>query len=105
MTTEQRTEAQIRYLVEDLGDDPDDARLRVRDEDLWITHFSTRYAFEDTQETVKLWEDAFELAEELAQLAVNLYDVKQSAIVQLASDARERAREAARRARERANVS
>ncbi len=102
MTTQQE---QIRYLVDEVGDDLELAVLRVRDGDLWISEPEARHAFGDTEETVKLWEDAFELVDELAHVAVHLYDTRQPAVVQLASDARERAREALRRARERANVS
>ncbi len=103
MTTER--EEQVRHLVEDLGDDPDLARLRVRDSDLWIAHYASRVAFRDDEQTViKWWKDAFELADELANVAIYLYDVRAPAVVQLAVDARERAREALRRAEERAGL-
>jgi len=101
MTTHE--ERQIRQLVE-MGDEPETAQLRVRDGDLWIGEPDIRPAIADGPDAVRQWEEAHNLAYELANLLVNRWDAN-PALTQLACDARDRSAEALRRARERAGAS
>ena len=99
--TEQRTEEveTIRYLTEESGVSEEEARLMMRDPDLWILDPAARYGYElEGEEGVRHWQAAYELAQDLAEFATNKIDLSNPALTQLANDAAERARERAARA-------
>ena len=101
---EREYEEDVRYLVDKVGVSEDEARKMMRDEDLWIIEPAMRYGSEfEGERGVRLWEDAYELADGIATYCTNHVDLRNPAITQLASDAAERAREALRRARGRAS--
>lgn len=100
--SESEYEQDLRYLTERVGVTEEEARLMLRDEDLWIIDPATRYDPElEGEEGVKLWEGVVNLAEGFAELAANRIDLTNPAATQLIHDAAARAREALRRARER----
>jgi hypothetical protein len=92
----------LRYLTEWVGVSEEEARLMLRDRDLWIIDPATRYDPElEGEEGVKLWEGVVDLAEGFSELAANRVDLTNPAATQLIHDAAVRAKEALRRARER----
>ncbi len=97
MTTEQ-----IRELVEEDGLTEEEARLRLRDDDLWVLYPSLRFD-EDLQgeEGVRLWEEAVAVAQTVADAINNGPGTipASPAVTMLAWDAAARAEEALRRAR------
>lgn len=99
MTTEQ-----IRELVEEDGLNEEEARLRLRDGDLWLLRPSARFD-EDLQgeEGVRLWEEAAKVAQTVADAVSNGPSTIQAspAVTMLVWDAAERAEEALRQARQR----
>ncbi len=90
---------EIRYLVEEVGLDPDEAEARTVDSDLWIAPAEGRYTFEGEEGVRQLLEAAayFQAQAEVALAHPGISD----AVVQGYEDAAYRMREAARRARER----
>jgi hypothetical protein len=98
------TEQMMRELIEEEGLSEEVARLRMRDEDLWVLHPGTRFD-EDLQgeEGVRLWQEAATLAQSIADSVSNGPDtIKASpAITQLVWDAAVRAEAALARARRR----
>ncbi|MBA2715359.1 MAG: hypothetical protein H0U55_17640 [Rubrobacteraceae bacterium] len=100
------TEQVMRELIEEEGVSEEVARLRMRDEDLWLLHPGQRFD-EDLQgeEGVRLWEEAAEVAQTVADTVSNGPGTIQAgpAVTMLVWDAAARAREALRRARRRAH--
>ena len=94
----------IRTLVEEDGITEEEARLRLRDDDLWVLPPHARFDEEFTGEKgVRMWEDAVTLAQAAANAVSNGPGTIQAnpAITQLVWDVADRAEEALRRARER----
>ena len=95
---------EIRELMEVVGLTEEEARLRLRDADLWLLHPEQRFD-EDLQgeEGVRMWEEAAQVARTIADAVSNGPGTIQAspAITQLVWDAHERAEEALERARRR----
>src|SRR5215210_8694631 len=94
----------MKELIEEEGLSEEVARLRMRDEDLWVLHPGARFD-EDLQgeEGVLMWEEAPAVARIIADGVSNGTGTIQAgpAITQLVWDAAERAEEALARARQR----
>lgn len=98
------TEQEIKYLTDTVGLSEEAARLRLRDEDLWLLRPDGRFDEELVgEEGVRAWEEAVTLAHAIGNMVSNGPGTIQAnpAITQLVWDADARAQEALRRARER----
>ena len=85
------------YLVEELGVEPREAEIALRDGDLWPRiEAGSMYPFEG-EEAVALWEDA---RRELGKL-YEFYAFDNPAVLQILSEGMEVAEEQLKRARER----
>jgi hypothetical protein len=100
MTSEERAE-EIRYLVEEVGVDVQEAPLRLRDDDLWMLLPASRFVWEPGEEDVRQWELAYDFAYALSKGFTESQAIPDSARM-LLWDMRDRAEEAMKRARERA---
>jgi hypothetical protein len=99
------TEPMVRELIEQEGWSEEVARLRTRDEDLWLLHPGARFDEDLTgEEGVRLWEEAAQVAQTVADTVSNGPGTIQAnaAITMLVWDAAERAQVALARARLRA---
>ena len=90
---------EIRYLVEEVGIDRDEAEARMVDSDLWITPAEQRYVFEG-EEGIRQLLEAADYYQAKAAVALE-HPAYSEAMVQGYQEAAYRMREAARRARER----
>jgi hypothetical protein len=98
------TEQVMRELVEEEGLTEEAARLRLRDEDLWVLPPHARFDEElQGEEGVRLWEQAAQMAHTVADAISNGPGTIQAspAVTMLAWDAAARAEEALARARDR----
>jgi hypothetical protein len=103
--TEEMSEQIIRELMEVVGLTDEEARLRLRDEDLWLLPPEQRFdEYLQGKEGVRAWEDAAQVAKTLARSVSNGPSTIQAnpAVTQLVWDAAERAQRALHRARKRA---
>ena len=99
--TEEQT---LKYLTEEVGVSEEEARLKMRDADLWLLDPAFRFDAElEGAEGVRHWEEAASFARNVVNIVSNGPDSIQAspAITQLIWDASARAEEALRRARER----
>ncbi len=102
MTEQQQKTLQewVEYLVEEIGTSRQEAELRMLDDDLWILHPGSRYAFPAGEESVEEWDRAADALEGLYWASQSLGN---RAFKQAISDAHERAIAALYRARQRAS--
>jgi hypothetical protein len=99
------TEQEMRYLTEEVGVSEEEARLRLRDGDLWLLHPDQRFDDElQGEEGVRAWEEAAIITHAIGNMVSNGPGTLQAnpAITQLVWDVDARAQEALRRARRRA---
>jgi hypothetical protein len=97
----------IKELVEEEGLTEEVARLRLRDADLWVLPPWSRFDEElQGEEGVRLWEEAAQMAQTVADAVSNGPGTIQAspAITQLVWDCAERAEAALHRARRRATA-
>ena len=87
---------EVMYLVEKVGVDPEEARHRLLDDDLWLLPAEQRVG-PDPSQAVEMWEQAAHILESMSEVAGHI----KPAVEQALWDATERAREARRRAVER----
>jgi hypothetical protein len=102
--TEQYAE-DLRYLTEEVGVPEEVARLRLRDEDLWVLGAGERFdEYLPGEEGVRHWGAAVNVAHVIAEnISMGPGSIEANpALTQLSWDAASRAKEALRRARERA---
>jgi hypothetical protein len=99
---ERQVEEDFAHLVGRVGVSEEEARLMMRDDDLWIFDPAFRFGSElEGEEGVRQWEVVAGLAQGFAELADNSIDLSNPAATQLIGDAAARAEEALRRARAR----
>ncbi len=100
----ERTERVMRELLEEEGVSEEVARLRMRDEDLWLLRPGIRFDEDLTgEEGVRLWEEAAQVAQTVADaISSGPRTIQASpAVTMLVWDAAARAEEALARARRR----
>ncbi len=98
------TEQVMRQLLEEEGVSEEVARLRMRDDDLWVLRPGARFDEDLTgEEGVRMWEEAAQLAQAAADAISNGPRTIQAspAVTMLVWDAATRAEEALARARRR----
>jgi exonuclease V gamma subunit len=88
----------LTHLIECVVVSPEEARLLMEDEDLWLTLPSMRWTSTDPEEAVREWEKAYHTLQNAASVVAWGSEAAWSAI----QDASERCLIAAERARERA---
>ncbi len=99
-------EEDLAYLTGRVGATEEDARLRLRDGDLWILDAHSRFGEElEGEEGVRQWQRVAQLAKAFGELAANNLDRSNPAATQLIWAAADRAEEALRRARARLEAS
>jgi hypothetical protein len=102
--TDQEHRDEIRYLVEEVGLSEEAARLRLRDDDLWLLEPDQRFDDElQGEEGVRLWEEAVTVTHAIGNIVHNGPGTIEPgpAITQLVWDLDARAQEALGRARRR----
>jgi len=96
----------MEYLVEEVGLSEHEARLRLRDPDLWLLQPDQRYDDElQGEDGVRMWEEAVIITHSIGNIVRNGPGTIEAnpAITQLVWDLDLRAHEALRRARGRVN--
>jgi hypothetical protein len=98
---EERQET-LEYVTGPVGVSLEEAEQILADDDLFLTDPGSRYGFDSDEEDARVWGEAQEKLQHLADAAWNGAIFENEGVAMLLSDAASRVRELCRRAKERA---